>query len=191
VPESSSSRKIFILSERTQFALISNCANRPNVISHYMKNIVIISTFLVSINSFSQIVERKTEVAEQKLKLIYGAEQEVIPIISDTIITTTPKTKKYQNGKSFFIEELFENGTKSKVTIFPLENLKYKTLTKYNERGNIILIANYDNGLVTGSFKKFHENGKLMEEGEYIKMKKVGVWKYYDENEILLKTEQN
>ena len=156
-----------------------------------MKNIVIISTFLVSINSFSQIVERKTEVAEQKLKVIYGAEQELIPIIGDTIITSTPKTKKYQNGKSFFIEELFENGAKNKVTIFPLENLKYKTLTKYNERGNIILIANYDNGLVTGSFKKFHENGKLMEEGEYIKMKKVGVWKYYDENGILLKTEQN
>jgi len=32
VPESFSSRKIFILAERTRFALISNCANRPNVI---------------------------------------------------------------------------------------------------------------------------------------------------------------
>lgn len=105
-----------------------------------MKNIVIISTFLVSLTSLSQVVEKKTEVAEKKLKVIYGAEEETIPA---------------------------------------------------NEHGNIILIANYDNGLVTGSFQKFHENGNLMEEGEYIKMKKVGVWKYYDENGILLKTEQN
>jgi antitoxin component YwqK of YwqJK toxin-antitoxin module len=156
-----------------------------------MKKILIISILLASLSCFSQIVERKTEVADQKLKVIYGAEEEAIPAIGDTIISTSQKTKKYQNGKFLFIEEHFEIGMKKKLSTFPLENLKYKTLTKYNEQGNVILIANYDNGLVTGLFKKFYENGKLMEEGEYIKMKKVGIWKYYNESGTLFKTEQN
>ena len=88
------------------------------------------------------------------------------------------------------IEELFDNRKKYKVLVYPLSNLKYKTLTKYNESGNIILIANYSNGLVTGYFKKFYENGKIMEEGEYQNMTKIGEWKYYDQNGMLEKTEK-
>lgn len=55
---------------------------------------------------------------------------------------------------------------KSESTAFPLGNLKLKTLTKYNADGQIILIASYNNGIVNGLFKKFYENGILMEEGE-------------------------
>jgi antitoxin component YwqK of YwqJK toxin-antitoxin module len=53
------------------------------------------------------------------------------------------------------------------------------------------LIASYNNGIVDGAFKKFYENGILMEEGEYKMMKKVGLWKYYDETGNLTKTEEN
>ena len=74
---------------------------------------------------------------------------------------------------------------------FPLDNLKFKTLTKYNEDGKITLIASYNNGIVDGTFKKFYENGILMEEGTYKMMKKVGLWKYYDEAGNLIKTEEN
>jgi antitoxin component YwqK of YwqJK toxin-antitoxin module len=127
----------------------------------------------------------------EKIKITYGAENENIPAIGDTIISNNPKSIKFQDGKNFIIEEYFENKKKSKSTVFPLDNLKFKTLTKYNENGKIILIASYNNGIVDGAFKKFYENGILMEEGEYKMMKKVGLWKYYDETGNLTKTEEN
>jgi len=66
---------------------------------------------------------------------------------------------------------------KSESTAFPLGNLKLKTLTKYNADGQIILIASYNNGIVNGLFKKFYENGILMEEVEYKIMKRISPWK--------------
>lgn len=125
------------------------------------------------------------------IKVTYGAENEHIPTIGDTIISNNPKIIKYQDGKNFIIEEYFDNGKKSKTTVFPLNNLKFKTLTKYNEDGYITLIASYNNGIVNGLFKKFYENGILMEEGEYKMMKKIGLWKYYNELGNLIKTEEN
>lgn len=146
---------------------------------------------LIPFCSFSQIEIKDTEISEQKIKVTYGAENEIIPKIGDTIISNNSMILKYQDGKNFIIEEYFENGKKSKHTFFPLDNLKNKTLTKYNEAGQITLIASYANGIVNGSFKKFYENGILMEEGEYKIMKKVGLWKYYDESGNLIRTEEN
>jgi hypothetical protein len=155
-----------------------------------MRHTFLIITFFISSCIYSQIEQRKTEIAPKELKVIYGAEEELIPAIGDTIICSNQKTKKYQDGNFLTVEELFDNGKKYKVLVYPLSNLKYKTLTKYNESGNIILIANYSNGLVTGYFKKFYENGKIMEEGEYQNMTKIGEWKYYDQNGMLEKTEK-
>lgn len=146
---------------------------------------------LIPLYSFSQIEINETKLSEQKSKVTYGAENEIIPKIGDTIISNNSKIVKYQDGKYLSIDEYFDNGKKSKSTVFPLENLKFKTLTKYNEECKIILIASYNNGIVDGTFKKFYENGILMDEGEYKMMKKVGLWKYYDETGILIKTEEN
>lgn len=154
-----------------------------------MKKILLF--ILIPLYSFSQIEINDKEISDQKIKVTYGAEHEIIPKIGDTIISNNSKKVKYQDGQNLIIEEYFDNGKKSKSTVFPLDNLKFKTLTKYNEDGKITLIASYKNGIVNGLFKKFYENGFLMEEGEYKTMKKVGIWKYYDEEGNLTKTEEN
>lgn len=129
-------------------------------------------------------------------KVTYGAENEVLPNIADTIKdyqadTKSIKSLKFRDSKVLSIVEFDRDGRKNKSTTFLLENLKYKTLTKYNEAGFVVLIATYDNGIVTGGFQKFYDNGKLMEEGTYDRMKKIGEWKYYDEEGKLDKTENH
>lgn len=131
-----------------------------------------------------------------KAKVTYGAEKEILPNIGDTIKeynngTKILKSLKFRDSQTFTIVEFDDNSKKTKQTIFPLENLKYKTLTKYNEEGDITLIASYNNGIVTGKFQKFYDNGNLMEEGIYDKMKKIGEWKYYDETGKLNKIESH
>lgn len=142
---------------------------------------------LFSTLSYGQI---KTE----RVEVIVGAEKELIPEIGDTITDFYPgsqqiKKLKFRGDEFFTIKEFKENGILYKSTDFPLDDLTFKILTKYNSVGNIILIANYDNGIVTGFFQKFYENGEPMETGSYQKMKKIGEWKYYNENGELLKTE--
>lgn len=137
-----------------------------------------------------------SQVDWSKAKVTYGAENEILPNIGDTIKEYHAETKmfkslKFRDSKELSIVEFDVNGKKIKATIYPLEKLKYKTLTKYNEEGFVILIANYDNGIVTGKFQKFYGNGKLMEEGVYDKMKKVGIWNYYDEEGKLNKSENH
>lgn len=147
-----------------------------------MKKLVLLVTVILPFFSFSQ---------NEKIKVTYGAEHELIPKVGDTIISNNPKSIKYQDGKNFIIEEYFENGKISKNSVFPLDDLKFKTITKSNEAGQITLIASYTNGIVNGWFKKFYEDGIIMEEGEYKMMKKIGPWKYYDEAGNLYKTEEN
>jgi antitoxin component YwqK of YwqJK toxin-antitoxin module len=137
-----------------------------------------------------------SQVDWNKAKITYGAENEVLPNIRDTIKeyyneSTILKSLKFRDSTILTIIEFDENNTKTKSTIFQLNNLKYKTLTKYNEAGFVILIANYDHGVVTGKFQEFYSNGKLMEEGIYDKMKKVGEWKYYNEEGELIKNENH
>lgn len=143
---------------------------------------------LCSTISFSQVKKEAVEV-------IVGAEKEIIPKIGDTINeyysdNQTLKKKKFRNENTFTVKEYNENGNIYKSTDFPLENLKFKTLTKYNSSGNVILIANYDNGIVTGFFQKFHDNGNKKQVGNYDRMRKIGEWKYFDENGNLEKTER-
>lgn len=127
-------------------------------------------------------------------KVTYGAENEKLPIIGDTITeyhkdTNVIKKLKFRDAEKLAIIEFKDNGDKYKKAIYSLDNLKFKTVTKYHSNGNIILIANYDNGIVTGDFQKFYNNGNLKSKGVYNKMKKEGLWKYYDENGIFIKEE--
>ena len=149
------------------------------------KTIALIMIILCSAFSFGQ---------EQKaITITYGAEKEVIPNIGDTIreynSTKILKKIKFRSLEKFTIQEYTENGDLYKSTTFSLENLKNKSLTKYHPNGNIILIANYDNGIVDGYFQKFYASGKPMKIGTYKKMKKIGEWKYFNENGKLTKQE--
>lgn len=57
----------------------------------------------------------------------------------------------------------------------------------YYENGNYKEIGNYNRNLVEGPIQKFYENGILKAEGTYKDWRiKVGKWKCYDENGILL-----
>jgi antitoxin component YwqK of YwqJK toxin-antitoxin module len=152
-----------------------------------MKKSILLFLILLPISIFCQ----KTPV---NVTVTVGAEREIIPEIGDTIPeyfnqSHILKKIKFRDKEKFSIIEYKENGKIYTSTDFPLENLKYKTLTKFNDAGNIILIANYDHGIVTGYFQKFHENGKPMEIGNYDRMRKIGIWKYYDEDGILIKEE--
>jgi antitoxin component YwqK of YwqJK toxin-antitoxin module len=152
-----------------------------------MKKIAITLIILLPTLCFSQI-------DLSKAKVTYGAENEKLPKIGDTIreydeSSEIIKSIKFCDSTVFTIIEFGSSGHKIKATVFPLGNLKFKTLTKFHENGNIILIANYDMGIVTGDFKKLFDTGKLMETGVYKKMKKVGEWKYYNENGELIKSE--
>jgi len=156
-------------------------------LEHKMKKIVMTLIFLLPTLCFSQA-------DLSKVKIIYGAENEIIPEKGDTIreyheATRMIKSIKYCDSGYFTILQFSDRGQIMQATVFPIENLKYKTLTKFHENGNIILIANYDRGIVTGELKKYYDNGNLMETGAYSMMKKVGKWEYYNENGDLLKIE--
>ncbi len=129
-----------------------------------------------------------------KWEVIVGAEKEELPQLNDTIIDYYKGTKqvkkiKFHDGEKLTIVEFRSNGKKSRSMGFPLDDLKYKTLTKFNEEEKIVLVASYDNGIVTGHFQKFHDNGNRMEVGFYNKMKKIGIWKYFDKDGKLIKEE--
>lgn len=152
-----------------------------------MKSIVLGMFFLLPTLIFSQIDLKGA-------KVTYGAENEKLPIIGDTITeyhkdTNVIKKLKYRGAENLTIIEFKNNGDKYKKAIYSLNNLKFKTVTKYHSNGNIILIANYDKGIVTGNFQKFYNNGNPKSLGLYNRMKKEGLWKYYDENGGFVKEE--
>ena len=151
-----------------------------------MKKILILIIILYSALTFGQ--EEK-----KQIKITYGAEKEIIPKVGDTIkeYYTSKKVRKikFRNLEILTIKEYKESGEIYKSTSFPIENLKNKTLTKYHSNGNIILIANYNNGIVNGYFQKFYNNGNQMKTGNYQKMKKIGEWKYFNESGNLTKRE--
>jgi antitoxin component YwqK of YwqJK toxin-antitoxin module len=100
------------------------------------------------------------------------------------------KKIKYRDFTHLITIDFDRHQNKTRETRFPLDILTYKSITAYYENGNIRLLANYDNGLVAGSFTEFHENGKISESGFYGNgLKKDGVWTYFDEQGKLTKTE--
>ncbi|MFT0715208.1 toxin-antitoxin system YwqK family antitoxin [Flagellimonas lutimaris] len=129
------------------------------------------------------------------VKVIHGAEEEEIPEPGEVITenyddTGFVKKIKYRDFTHLITIDFDKKQNKTRETRFPLDNLTYKSITAYHENGNIRLVANYDNGLVTGNFTKFHENGKIRESGYYSSgLKKDGIWTYFDENGNLTKTE--
>ncbi len=152
-----------------------------------MKQVFKYALLLLPIMMFSQIDLKGA-------KVTYGAENEKIPVVGDTITEyykdiNVVKKLKYRLADKLTIIEFKENGKKYKKAIYSIDNLKFKTVTKYHSNGNIILIANYDNGIVTGEFQKFYTNGNPKSKGVYNKMKKEGIWKYFDESGIFIKEE--
>lgn len=59
----------------------------------------------------------------------------------------------------------------------------------YYENGNYKEIGYYNKNLVEGPITKYHENGTVRAEGTYKDWRvKIGKWKYYDRNGVLVST---
>ena len=129
------------------------------------------------------------------VEITYGAENDKLPPIGDTIIRSffyqseAPRELIFRDSAQVTILGLDQEGRIVKRTEHPLSDLKNSLVTKYHENGNVVLKASYAKGLVDGDFRKFHDNGQPMEVGTYDRIKKVGVWEYYDEEGLLARKE--
>ncbi len=58
----------------------------------------------------------------------------------------------------------------------------------YNEQGQKIIEAHYEQDNLNGSFISLYHNGKIKEKGRYEKNKKTGQWNYFAENGQLIES---
>ena len=105
--------------------------------------------------------------------------------------------KKYKDGQVKSIEnfkngklkgefkEFFENGSLFQIGTF--KNGDMKNIKVFYENGNLKFEQNLKNR--KGKYRGYYPNGKLEIEGEVFQGDEIGLWKYYNEEGNLLKTE--
>ena len=105
--------------------------------------------------------------------------------------------KKYKNGQVKSIEnfkngklngefkEFFENGSLFQIGTF--KNGDMKNIKVFYENGNLKFEQNLKDR--KGKYRGYYPNGKLEIEGEVFQGDEIGLWKYYNEEGNLLKTE--
>jgi antitoxin component YwqK of YwqJK toxin-antitoxin module/Tfp pilus assembly protein PilF len=76
--------------------------------------------------------------------------------------------------KSDFVDNK-RNGKYVEYYDFPENAIKYE--------------ANYDKGVLTGTYKSYHENGAVAATGEYKNGEKTGLWKSFNDENVLLEEE--
>ena len=65
------------------------------------------------------------------------------------------------------------------------DNIPFGVFTYYYEDGKVRTLITYSEDGTSSSSVSYHPNGKKMAEGGYIKTKKSGTWKYYNDLESL------
>ena len=94
--------------------------------------------------------------------------------------------KKYKNGKlNGEFKEFFENGSLFQIGTF--KNGDMKNIKVFYENGNLKFEQNLKNK--KGKYRGYYPNGQLEAEGEVFQGDEIGLWKYYNEEGNLLKTE--
>ena len=105
--------------------------------------------------------------------------------------------KKYKNGQVKSIEnfkngklngefkEFFENGSLFQIGTF--KNGDMKNIKVFYENGNLKFEQNLKDR--KGKYRGYYPNGMLEVEGEVFQGDEIGLWKYYNEEGNLLKTE--
>lgn len=105
--------------------------------------------------------------------------------------------KKYKNGQVKSIEnfkngklngefkEFFEDGNLSQIATF--KNGDMKNIKVFYENGNLKFEQNLKNR--KGKYRGYYPNGQLESEGEVFQGDEIGLWKYYNKEGNLLKTE--
>ena len=105
--------------------------------------------------------------------------------------------KKYKNGQVKSIEnfkngklngefkEFFENGSLFQIGTF--KNGDMENVKAFYENGNLKFKQNLKDR--KGKYRGYYPNGMLEAEGEVFQGDEIGLWKYYNEEGNLLKTE--
>ena len=105
--------------------------------------------------------------------------------------------KKYKNGQVKSIEnfkngklngefkEFFENGSFFQIGTF--KNGDMENVKAFYENGNLKFKQNLKDR--KGKYRGYYPNGMLEAEGEVFQGDEIGLWKYYNEEGNLLKTE--
>ena len=105
--------------------------------------------------------------------------------------------KKYKNGQVKSIEnfkngklngefkEFFENGSLFQMGTF--KNGDMKNIKVFYENGNLKFEQNLKDR--KGKYRGYYPNGHLEAEGEVFQGEEIGLWKYYNKEGNLLKTE--
>jgi len=76
-----------------------------------------------------------------------------------------------------------DDTTKIALAITRLKLQSGFVITTFRVQGNIRRISRYDENLLpTGKWVIYYRNGSVKAEGEYKNGKKIGKWKYYDED---------
>lgn len=94
--------------------------------------------------------------------------------------------ENFKNGKlNGEFKEFFENGSLFQIGTF--KNGDMKNIKVFYENGNLKFEQNLKNR--KGKYRGYYPNGKLEVEGEVFQGDEIGLWKYYNEEGNLLKTE--
>lgn len=147
------------------------------------------STFLLLFITTSLIGQEDNSI----VRVSFGAENEIIPKIKDTIVeyfydTKRVKILKYRDENVFYKKYFDFNGIIEEIAYYPLNNLKFKTLIIY-ENNIINYIKSFKFGLIHGRYKEFYKNGILKLDGTYFEGSKVGAWLSFDKKGNLKKVE--
>jgi len=144
-----------------------------------MKTIIIMATLTtISFIGYSQIDTTKQRMVSMKNTIekpykvgsIYYKKGESKPY-------TGALYGKYKNGKYLTIQE-YKNGVGNGLWV------------NYYEDGTLKEIGTYVDNRIEGPIRQYHPNGNIKAIGTYKHWKKkIGVWKYYDEDGNLIETE--
>ena len=94
--------------------------------------------------------------------------------------------ENFKNGKlNGEFKEFFENGSLFQIGTF--KNGDMKNIKVFYENGNLKFEQNLKDR--KGKYRGYYPNGKLEAEGEVFQRDEIGLWKYYNEEGNLLKTE--
>ena len=94
--------------------------------------------------------------------------------------------ENFKNGKlNGEFKEFFENGSLFQIGTF--KNGDMKNIKVFYENGKLKFEQNLKNK--KGKYRGYYPNGKLEVEGEVFQGDEIGLWKYYNEEGNLLKTE--
>jgi len=137
---------------------------------------------------------RKDDIAKE-----FGRDSTLITLIrykNDFLIEREQINRRSKQGWKQGVWKEFYPGDKLKIEAKYKNDTLHGTYREYSKDGNLTSVIRYNMGKITEEIteddehldlvKKFHENGKIKYQGNYLKNVPVGVHREYDENEEVI-----